>query len=142
MESLNARSLSNDFQDVQLYSLRHWSEANLLAPADGHGPYVIMQSGIDPQDPGLEVDDFILGKDGRWLPLYLFQPLSKDQRRSRYIFATAAEAITVLGSLPGKPIVERGTTEPEEGETTTVDDPLNQAISAARQHGPTLAPTT
>lgn len=142
MDPIDARTLTNDFKDVHLYSLHRWSEASFIAPPGSHGPYVILQTAIDPEDPGAAVDDFILGKNGRWLPLYLFHPLPREKRREHYLYTTAAEAITVLGTLTGKPLIERG--KPGNGGEATGDnasnDPLNAAIAEAMAAGP--EPTT
>ncbi|MBL9135692.1 MAG: hypothetical protein JNK85_07485 [Verrucomicrobiales bacterium] len=144
MDQKDARNLTNDFQDVHLYSLNRWSEASTIAPPGSHGPYVILQTAIDPEDPGAAVDDFILGKNGHWLPLYLFHPLPKEKRREHYVYTTAAEAIAVLGTLTGKPIIERGKPKAEAAATAEIPphDPLNVAIAEAMAAGPEPAPGT
>jgi hypothetical protein len=138
MDSKDARNLSNDFQDVHLYSLQRWSEASMIAPPGSRGPYVILQTAIDPEDPGAAVEDFILGKNGRWLPLYLFHPLPKEIRRQHYLYEVAADAIAVLGTLTGKPTIERGQANAEAEGTTGIPphDPLNAAIAEAMAAGP------
>ncbi|MCC7376000.1 MAG: hypothetical protein IT581_15185 [Verrucomicrobiales bacterium] len=144
MDDKDARNLSNDFQDVHLYSLHRWSEASVIVPSGSHGPYVILQTAIDPEDPSAAVDDFILGKDGRWLPLYLFHPLPKEVRRQHYLYLSAAEAITVLGTLTGKPAIERGKPKAEVAHSgqVAVNDPLNAAIAEAVAAGPVDPPET
>jgi hypothetical protein len=140
MSSENARNLSNDFQDVRLLSLHTWPDAPALRDSGGHGPYVVMQKAIDPEDLRATVEDFILGKSGRWLPLYLFQKLPQDLRREQFIFAAAAEVIEVLQGLTGKPTIERGQPAPAgSGDAQPSDagtDPLNKAIQEALQRDP------
>lgn len=138
MNSETARNLSNDFQKVRLLSLHTWPDAPTLQDSPGHGPYVVLQTAIDPEDLRATVEEFILGKAGRWLPLYLFQQLPKELRREQFIFSAAAEVIQVLQGLQGKPVIERGqpaqtvdgTPNPNHG-----DDPMNQAIHEALQRG-------
>lgn len=134
MNAENARNLSNDFQDVHLYSLHTWPEAGAFRDPNGNGPYIVMQTGIDPEDLRATVEDFILGKTGRWLPMYLFQQLSKELRREQFIFAAAADVIEVMQGLAGKPVIERG--QPDAA-TLPPDnaDPLNKAIQEARERG-------
>ena len=129
MSSENARILSNDFQSVRLLSLHTWPDASALRDPSGHGPYVVMQKAIDPEDLRATVEDFVLGKAGRWLPLYLFHQLPQELRREQFIFSAAAEVIEVLQGLTGKPIIDRG--QPAAGADPAEADPLNQAIQDA-----------
>lgn len=140
MNAANAHSLTNDFRDVRLYSLHHWPEAARFRTSEGHGPFVVLQSAIDPQDFQAQVDDFILGKSGRWLPFYLFHQLPGDVRRAEYVFPAAADVIAVLQGLTGKPVIERGQPSAEPAEPLT-EDSLRHAIDAARQAGAGEIPT-
>lgn len=138
MNPETARNLSNDFQNVRLLSLHAWSDAPALQDSPGHGPYVVLQTAIDPEDLRATVEEFILGKAGHWLPLYLFQQLPKELRREQFIFSAAAEVIQVLQELPGKPVIQRGRPAQAAGETPDPDpgdDPMNQAIHEALQRG-------
>ena len=107
MSQANARSLSNNFQDVRLVSLASWSKAAEIAPRDRNGPYVVMQEGYDPQDPTLKFDEFVLGRSGKWLSLALFYRLPVPDRRAEFLYGTAAEVMQTLGKLTGKVVVFR-----------------------------------
>lgn len=140
MDLPSARNLTNNFQDVRLCSLRHWSNATTLAPEGTNGPYIILQSGLDPQDPAAGIGDFILGRNGRWLPLAFFYGLPVDMRRDQYVFRTAADAIGILERLLGKPEIERGQGR-QAGGAATPEDELNQAIAKAHRDDPGRLPS-
>jgi hypothetical protein len=129
MSSETVRNLSNDFQSVRLLSLHAWPDAPALRDPGGHGPYVVMQKAMDPEDLRATVEDFILGKAGRWLPMYLFHQLPEDLRREQFVFSAAAQVIEVLQGLTGKPIIDRG--RPATAADPAEADPLNQAIQDA-----------
>lgn len=140
-EGWEARSLRNDFQAVHLYSLRHWPEAIDHAPPESGGPYVIIQTGIDPDNPGADVDHFILGRSGRWISLSVFRRLSREFRRENYLFSMAAEAIEALQGLVGRPEIDRDPPGSDENGTMeaadeTVEDPIHGAIRLAHEKGP------
>lgn len=115
MELQDAHPLSNNFQNVRLFRLHSAPSPgteepgrdSLANPASALGPYVLMQTAVDPEDYRGEIDDFILGRSGRWLPYYLFHQLPVEQREEEFHFASAAEAIAMLESLPGKPEIDR-----------------------------------
>jgi|GEM_PF-1957842 len=142
MSSENARNLSNDFQSVRLLSVHAWPDAPAPGDPGSHGPYVVMQKAIDPEDLRATVEDFILGKSGRWLPLYLFHQLPQELRQEQFIFSAAADVIQVLQALLGKPLIDRG--QPAHATVDSVrhgpsvdtgPHPLNQAIHEAIQRG-------
>lgn len=146
MKPESARPLSNSYQDVHLFSIHTWPEAASLREPGSRGPYIVMQTAIDPEDLRATVEDFILGKMGRWLPLYLFQRLPDQVQREQFIFPAAAQAIAVLQTLNGRPVIERGI---ERGiaavngpGSLAPDDSLNQAILEARQRGADSQPRT
>lgn len=144
MKPETARTLSNDYQDVRLFSLHTWRDAASLQASPGHGPYVVMQTAIDPDNLRTVVEDFILGRTGRWLPMDHFRQLPQETRRELFVFSAASEVIEVLRGLLGKPTIERG--QPADPNTATPsqtagsDDSLNQAISEAFQRGAVTSP--
>lgn len=101
------RALTNAHQDVRLVSLRAWNGARAIARCDEKGPYVIGQEGYDPDDLTLTPDEFLLGKSGAWIRVADFFRLPTEERRREFVFATAAEVIQVMMSLPEKPRVLR-----------------------------------
>jgi hypothetical protein len=133
------RNISNAYQDVRLFSLHKWPEAAAYQESPGRGPYVVLQTGIDPDCLRASVQDFILGRDGRWLPVRLFLRLPQDTRRSLFVFGAVAEVVDVLRGLRGKPAIERGTSgnQPPTPENLPTPDSLNDAVAEAFRHGST-----
>lgn len=136
MKAANARILSNDFQAVRLCRLATWRGPSAVAPEGGRGPYVILQTGIDPEDPTATVEDFILGAGGRWLPLYLFYRLPQEVRREQFVFSTVADAIAVLRRLTGKARVDHPRREGMA--SATGEDDLNRAVADAEEESEAL----
>ncbi len=108
MDLASTRSLSNDFQDIRLCSLHATANPRDEEDPGGHGPYVILQKGIDPDDSTATVDEFILGRDGRWVTVGQFDRLPPEAQESRFVYPTAAEAVAVLQSLTGRAVVDHG----------------------------------
>jgi hypothetical protein len=71
-----------------------------------HGPYVVLQSGAMPGDPYSNSLDFLLTKEGTWLPMFAFLQLPEQERYELCIFRTAAEAIQQLERLAGRAKVD------------------------------------
>lgn len=134
MELENTRSLSNAFRDLRLCSLHYWPDAAALSPPGSHGPYVIIQTGIDPKDITGRVEDFILGRDGYWLSLGRFYQLPEESRIERFLYPTAADAIALLQTLTGPAKVSSNhlSSALTSDEGSLGDDPLNDAVAQAR----------
>jgi hypothetical protein len=102
MDQSNIRSITNDYQDVRLVSLKTWERAIEVSLRDNDGPYVVLQEGYDPQDLKMSYDEFLLGKSGEWVSVSVFYRLPDDMRVQEFIFATAAEVIGLMEKLTGK----------------------------------------
>jgi hypothetical protein len=131
MSDPNARSLSNNFQDVRLVSLASWSKASEINPRDKGGPYVVTQQGYDPYDPTMTPDEFILGRSGKWLSLGTFYALAVDERRAEFVFGTAAEAMQAVGSLSSRVVILGR----REGAVAQPANPASDDMAAAIQSG-------
>jgi hypothetical protein len=126
------RSITNNYRDVRLISLRDWKRAQEIVPRDVGGPYLVCQEGYDPRDLRMDLDEFVLSKSGKWVSLGLFFKLPRETRRQEFIFGTAAEVMDLLQSLPSNATVfhpgEPPPPQPEPGE-----DDLKAAFLAAKQ---------
>lgn len=78
----------------------------IQGPQSGHGPYVVVQRGAMPGDPYSKPLDFLLTKEGVWLPMFAFLKLPEPERNELCIFSTAAEAIHQLETLGGRAMVD------------------------------------
>lgn len=101
MDQSTIRSITNDYQDVRLVSLKGWKRANEVSPRDNGGPYVVMQEGYDPEDFKMDYDEFLLGKSGEWISVAVFYRLPADLRLQEFVFGTAAEVIRLMENLTG-----------------------------------------
>ena len=122
MSNVNLRNITNSFQDVRLVSLSSWRQANEITPRDRGGPYVVMQEGFDPEDMTMTADEFVLGRSGKWLSLSYFYRMSVPERRSEYVFGTAAEVMQVMQQLPSKATLLRPSSNDQSPSTVGSDD--------------------
>jgi hypothetical protein len=65
----------------------------------------VQQQGSMPGDPHSRPHDFLLTKEGLWLPLFAFIKLPTQERDELCIFTTAAEAVQQLEELAGTPAI-------------------------------------
>lgn len=103
-----AAKLSNDWQVCHLLDLKGLpvrDRSGLTPGADG--PFGVMQRAYDPEDPKLEADDFMLTREGRWMPLYAMLALPEEEREALLVFTTAAEAIQTLANLRPEAVIDR-----------------------------------
>jgi len=101
MNQSTLHSITNDYQDVRLVSLKGWKRANEVSPRDNGGPYVVIQEGYDPEDLKMDYDEFLLGKSGEWITVGVFYRLPADLRVQEFVFGTAAEVIGLMENLTG-----------------------------------------
>lgn len=135
MSNIDLRNITNSFQDVRLVSLASWRQAAEITPRDRNGPYVVLQEGFDPDDLTLTADEFILGRSGKWLSLGHFYRMPVPERRSEFVFGTAAEVIQMMRDLPSKTMLLR----PESGKEPAAapeEDEMAAALRAGRGQAP------
>lgn len=75
-------------------------------PHSGKGPFIILQEGAMPGDPHSKPFDFLLTKQGFWLPLLAILRLPVKERNELCVFATVAEVIQQLENVGGPAIVD------------------------------------
>jgi hypothetical protein len=127
--NLNLHSITNNFHDVRLVSLRTWRQAAEITPRDHGGPYVVLQEGYDPDDMKMVPTEFLIGRSGKWLPLAHFYKLPIPERRAEFVFGTAAEIMQLMSDLPSK-VAILGRASAPEVERTPDDDEIAAAIQA------------
>ena len=133
MANMNLRSISNSFQDVKLVSLASWKKANEIAPRDRGGPYVVMQEGYDPQDMTMAADEFVLGRSGKWLSIAHFYKMPVPDRRTEFVFGTAAEVMQMMSNLPSKAVLFRPSDKDAEAPGAAPEkDEMAAAIQAGK----------
>lgn len=139
MSNIYLRNITNSYQDVRLVSLASWRQAAEITPRDRNGPYVVLQEGFDPQDLTMTAEEFILGRSGKWLSLGHFYQMPVPERRSEFVFGTAAEVINMMKDLPSqvqllRPASEKGPAVPPE------TDEMAAALQAGKGQSPGAPP--
>jgi hypothetical protein len=122
MDQSTLRSITNDYQQVRLVSLKGWKRADEIFPRDNAGPYVVSQEGYDPEALKMDYDEFLLGKSGEWISICVFFRLPTDLREQEFIFGTAAEVIDLMENLTGKAHIYRKGGSLAAPETDTPDE--------------------
>jgi hypothetical protein len=131
MSNINLRNITNSFQDVRLVSLASWRAAKEIMPRDRGGPYVVMQEGFDPEDMTMTADEFVLGRSGKWLSLGFFYQMPVPDRRSEFVFGTAAEVMKMMSELPSKAVLMRPT-DKTKAEAPPEGDEMAAALKAGQ----------
>jgi hypothetical protein len=131
MTNLNLRNITNSFRDVRLVSLASWRQANEITPRDRGGPYVVLQEGFDPEDMTMTPDEFVLGRSGKWLSLGYFYKMSIPERRSEFVFGTAAEVMQMMEHLPSKVVLLRSDSK-DQSSPTAESDEMVAALKAGK----------
>ncbi len=101
MNESTARNLSNSFLAVRLLALHEFP----ASVAQGAGPYLVIQHGMDPSDSGMEPGDYLLTRGGAWMPIEQFLDQEEEDRRAQVCFPSASEVMELLDRLPGTPRV-------------------------------------
>jgi len=89
------RLLTNDYRDCKLVK---------LDPDDPKTPFVVMQEGYAPGDPTGRMRLFYLQRDGFWID-EIARSTRPDAEIEDVVFETSGEAIRLLSSLLGKPLI-------------------------------------
>jgi hypothetical protein len=90
-----ARALTNNYQDCRLIK---------LDPNDPKSPVVIVQEGYAHGDLTFRMALYYLQRDGLWIDEIARSSVS-DKEVEAIIFDNSGEALKVLGTLIGKPMV-------------------------------------
>jgi hypothetical protein len=135
-ESNYAVVIDNDVSRCQLLDISKLPlPPDIKYPQYEHGPYVVLQKGALPGDLSSRPLDFLLTREGRWLPMFAFLKLPERERYDLCTFRTAAEAIQQLEKLAGRARIdeervgrardaERRSTPPKKLDTP--DEPANR----------------
>ena len=97
-----SRPLTNDYKDCKLI---------MLDASDPKSPLIVAQEGYAPSDPNCRMRMYYLQRDGFWID-EIARSTRPDSEAGEIVFETTSEALQLLSSLFGKPIVrELPTTE-------------------------------
>lgn len=91
------KTLTNQYQDM--------SVVDLDAAPHRRGPYLVMQTGVAPQDATVREKLFILRPDGSWAELNAYLSTSQPELLDEVVFTTMEELLAVIGRLAGEPCI-------------------------------------
>jgi hypothetical protein len=89
------RTLTNDYKDCRLIK---------LDAREPRSPLVVTQEGCAPDDPLSKTRLFYLQRDGKWID-EIARSTRPDSEAGDVVFETTGEALQLLSSLFGKPVV-------------------------------------
>jgi hypothetical protein len=89
------RALTNDYRDCKLIR---------LDPNDPASPFVVAQVGYAPGDPSARMRLFYLQRDGQWID-EIARSTRPDSEAGEIVFETSAQAVQMLRTLLGTPLV-------------------------------------
>lgn len=89
------RTLTNDYKDCQLIK---------LDPRESGSPLIVAQEGCAPNDLMCRTRLFYLQRDGKWID-EIARSTRPDSEAGEVIFENAGEALRLLSSLFGKPVI-------------------------------------
>ena len=78
----------------------------------------------------MNADEFVLGRSGKWLSLSYFYRMSVPERRSEFVFGTAAEVMQMMEDLPSKVAVVR----PASKEAAPSAPESDEMVAALKAH--------
>jgi hypothetical protein len=89
------RTLTNDYKDCHLIK---------LDTSDPRSPFIVTQEGCAPDDPLARTRMFYLQRDGIWID-EIARSTRPDSEAGDIVFETTSEALRLLSTLFGKPVV-------------------------------------
>jgi hypothetical protein len=90
------RTITNDYKDAQVLNLGSEGE---------HGPYLVTQTGVSPNDPLPKTCMFVLRPDGNWVNFNAYACRGKPEAMDEIVFPSMAKIMETFGALFGRPRV-------------------------------------
>jgi hypothetical protein len=88
------RTITNDYRDAQILNLGSTAEK---------GPYLVTQTGVNPNESMPKAHMFVLRPDGKWADFNAYACQGKPEAMDELVFGSMAEVMTAFGKLMGKP---------------------------------------
>ncbi len=88
------RTITNDYRDAQILNLGSTAEK---------GPYLVTQTGVNPNESMPKTHMFVLRPDGKWADFNAYACQGKPEAMDELVFGSMAEVMTAFGKLMGKP---------------------------------------
>ena len=87
------RTITNDYKDAQVLNLGSEGE---------HGPYLVTQTGVSPNDPLPKTCMFVLRPDGNWVNFNAYACRGKPEAIDEIVFPSMAKIMETFGALFGR----------------------------------------
>lgn len=94
---------------------------------------MVVQTGFDPEDLLMRLDEFVLGRSGQWMPVGVMMSLRAELRRQEFVFGMASEVMCLLQNLPRQAAVWSVTDGVKNGKGVVEQDELTEAFLAAKR---------
>lgn len=88
------RTITNDYRDAQVLN---------LGPEGHSGPYLVLQTGVSPNDSTPRTRMFVLRPDGSWVDFNAYACQGKPEAMDAIVFPTLQKVIETFGRLMGRP---------------------------------------
>jgi hypothetical protein len=123
------RTITNDYRDAQILNLGSGTE---------RGPYLVIQTGVAPNDSMPKTRMFVLRPDGCWVDFNAYACQGKPEAIDELVFPNVAKVMEAFGKLFGRPRVKDLPID-EEGLKAWIDrqehgDPLEAARAWASEY--------
>ena len=90
------RNLTNDYHDSQVLDLGSYGE---------RGPFLVMQTGVAPNDQIPRTHLFVLRPDGQWVDFNAYACQNRPETMDEIVFTSMTQVMETFGRLFGKPRV-------------------------------------
>ncbi|HLW36376.1 MAG TPA: hypothetical protein VKS98_12025 [Chthoniobacterales bacterium] len=90
------RAITNDYKDAQILN---------LGSGGADGPYLVMQTGVDPKAEIPKTHMFVLRPDGRWADFNAYACQGKPEAMDEIVFPSLPQVMETFGKLSGRPQV-------------------------------------
>lgn len=86
------RTITNDYRDAQILNLGSGTE---------RGPYLVIQTGVAPNDSMPKTRMFVLRPDGYWVDFNAYASQGKPEAMDEIVFSTTTQVMETFGKLFG-----------------------------------------
>lgn len=88
------RKITNDYRESQVLN---------LGPENQSGPYLVIQTGVSPNDPLPKTHMFVLRPDGCWVDFNAYACQGKPEAMDEIVFPNLERVMKTFGTLMGHP---------------------------------------
>src|ERR1043166_6942459 len=90
------RTITNDYRDAQILNLGSGTE---------RGPYLVIQTGVAPNDSMPKTRMYVLRPDGQWVDFNAYACQGKPEAMDEIVFPSIVKVMEIFSNLQGRPRV-------------------------------------